>query len=881
VRPSLIVLLLLLAPAAVRAQLTPVERRGLIETLYLGNANEDDLKSIRRSRTPLPFEMPLVNLAVDDPIEAANRLLVLHQTAHGSLAQQIRAACSQGFGDPTDLKTTVPAPLDLPPEVPEAIRPAVAQLAADIDEANASIRTALARLTDEEKRDVIESLPRWASPDPTFSPDFAKRPQLSQRALLSLIAKIDLAAIRRAGRKLSASVEAELPELRKNADAVTAPINFQVHGVIVELTGKGDDTHVNRDANLCIDFGGDNTYTGRYGAGVGYASVLIDFGRRDRIEGPDANVGSGILGIGLAYFAGEGDCVFTGGSLSFGVGLAGVGGLSKHLGNDRYTAGTLSEGAGAFGIGILLDSGGDDQYTASTGAQGYGRTGGFGWLIDQSGNDVYRTDSGQGFGSGVLTADGLVAGGAGLLTDLAGDDVYIGGTGCQAAGDAGGLGSLFDGSGRDTYSAIDQAQSSAQHQAAAYFFDLAGDDSYSIHGGLGHATSVDRSVALFLDRAGNDLYSSLDTHPGTAIEGSLAIFLDAEGNDRYQGDVTAAFPSPGPSSLGVFADLGGSDGYASTESFEGEASVQAGRKIAYDAPTPPDNLTVTPLNEHKFPPVGSQAMKSAPQMERLYRDATAETGSTAAVDQFVAMGKPAFDWLMKEKLGSDERFRNRPFIALAKVLGKPAQDPLAAKINDFDDTVALAALNICIEGEFGAAGPQLEAALLRPALQKSAVIAAGELGIKSLIKPILKLASSPDHLLVYEALTSLVELRSQEGLDIAKTYMSSSDMTIRDVAIAYLSLYPAEAVAAARASLASGDERIQRIGIEILAKASSTEALDLIAPYLSKGTMGLKIQALLALDGRCPPAARAEFLALRDDPNALIKAIAARTDPGR
>ena len=100
------------------------------------------------------------------------------------------------------------------------------------------IREATSKLTEDEKRDIIESLPRWASPEPSFTPDFAKRPRISQQRLISLLARVDLAAIRRAGRKLAIAVESQLPELRKNADAVKDPVNFQVHGVIVELSRK-------------------------------------------------------------------------------------------------------------------------------------------------------------------------------------------------------------------------------------------------------------------------------------------------------------------------------------------------------------------------------------------------------------------------------------------------------------------------------------------------------------------------------------------------------------------------------------------------------------------------------------------------------------------
>lgn len=872
-----------------RAQLLPEEMRGLIETLYFGNLTLDDLKTARRPPGTPPLSMPLVNLALDDPIEAANRLLTLHQTAHGSLAQQLRAACTNGFGDPTDLKTAPPAPLEVPDTVPEAVRPAVAQLAGEIEEANNAVHQALSKLTEDEKRDLIESLPRWASPDPSFEPDFAKRPQLSQRQLLALVQKVDLPAIRHAARKLATGVEAQLETLKKNAGAVTTQMDFTVHGVVVELTGPGQVAHVTRDTNLCIAFGGDNTYAGRYGAGVGYASVLIDLGQRDITQGPDANFGAGILGIGLAYFAGEGDCQFGAGpgggvsgngSLSYGVGLCGVGGLSRHGGDDRYHAGTLAEGAAAFGIGILLDSDGDDEFTASTGAQGFARTGGVGWLIKQAGVGDFRTDSGQGLGAGVKTADGMVPGGAGLLTDLVGQATLIGGTRCQACAVTGGLGSAYLGVGRHTLSATDEAQANAQQTAAAYLFDLGGDDSFDLHGGLGHATAVDRSVALLLNRSGNDLYSSMDAHPGTAIDGSLAIFLDDAGNDRYQNDVSVGFEARGPASIGVFADLGGSDGYGSAESFEGQASVQPGLKIAYDAPTPPEALNVAQLPDHRPPAPGTAPLRSDAEMEQLYRQSVGDSVFTPAIDDLIRIGAPAFQWLMARELTSEEENRNRPFVALATALGKPAQSRLAGMVADPDDARALAALNICIEGGFDASS-YLPAAIQRPALQRSAIAGAAAFNAQGMIKALLPLASSADPTIVYAALAALEGLKSREGLPIAQGYLTTSDNVVREAAMTYFARFPNDAIGAARLLMQSSDERVDRIGVEILSKVGFGEALDLIVPYLSKGAMGLKIQALLALNGRCPTEGRTAFLALRDDPNALVKAIASRTDPGR
>jgi hypothetical protein len=131
------------------------------------------------------------------------------------------------------------------------------------------------------------------------------------------------------------------------------------------------------------------------------------------------------------------------------------------------------------------------------------------------------------------------------------------------------------------------------------------------------------------------------------------------------------------------------------------------------------------------------------------------------------------------------------------------------------------------------------------------------------------------------ALICLKDLEAPDGLPAAQSYLSTTDLPIRDAAIAYVAKFAPQALTAAKAQLTSNDERVQRIGIEILSALGTSEALDLAAPYLSKGSMGLKIQALLALDGRCPQQARRDFLALRDDQNSIVKAVALGADPGR
>jgi hypothetical protein len=869
--------LLLTVVSAAQAQLSLAEHQGIQETLYLANLTEDDLKFSRRTASD-GYAMPLVNLAVDDPLTAADRLMALHLKGSGSLCAALAAADESGFDD-APLTADLPKPVPVPATVPLPLQAPVGALIACIRDANVAIRNGLSKLTPAQRRSVIESLPRLVDPDSTVTFDFVHEPQLSKEEILSLVKEIDLKAIRMAGVKLATQVERVIPQLKAFKGDLLKPLSFQVDGMTVELGGRGDDRHTTRNSSLCIDLGGDNTYSGRYGAGVGYASVLIDLGSHSRFEGPDLNYGAGVLGIGLAYVQG-GDAEFDCRSLCLGAGIGGVGGFSKAGGNDTYRANSLCQGAAAFGLGVMLDSSGDDQYTAKTGAQGYARTQGVGWLIDQSGDDTYRVDRGQGCGEGFFTADGAVSGGIGLLTDLSGKDIYLGGDGCQAAGIGAALGSLFDQSGADTYSASDEAQAFASRTGAAFLFDLAGNDTYSLHGSLGQAMAAEHSVALLLDREGDDLYTSLDAHPGSAISGGLAMLIDAGGDDRYQGRPGVGIATLDKVSLGLFADLGGANRYSDGLADE-QASISPGRGVAFSAPTSADLIHVTTFSDHKTPPVGTKPIPPDNEMESLYRSAVGADQDFAASDALVSIGEPALKWIVAHKLDADDPGRDLPFYALLTSLGAPARAELAQAISDPNDARALGAIEILRHLRAAEVHAQLDGALKRTALQVAAADTAAQLGFVDLSNSLLPLLASSNQATVLAGLTALGTLRTPEGVGTAQVYLNTTDLPIREAAMRYMAEFPGPALAAARARLGDSDERISRLGIELLGRVGTPESLSLVLPYLNRGSVGMKIQALLALDGRCPPEGRAAFLALRDDINSLVRAVALRTDPGR
>jgi HEAT repeat protein len=81
--------------------------------------------------------------------------------------------------------------------------------------------------------------------------------------------------------------------------------------------------------------------------------------------------------------------------------------------------------------------------------------------------------------------------------------------------------------------------------------------------------------------------------------------------------------------------------------------------------------------------------------------------------------------------------------------------------------------------------------------------------------------------------------------------------------------------------MANASEREVRTGIEILSQIGSPEALKEIGQKLLDDRPGVRISCLVALNGRAPQEFRAQILERRRDPDARVRAVAARIDPGR
>lgn len=890
-----------LVPAG-SAQMTKEERKGLEDTLYIGNLRPDDLNYARRPHDD-KYRLGLVNLSIDKPLESLDRLMAIHQESAtkkvGELIERSRKELyPEAKVEPPTLQLL--ATTAFPPDVPAELAPSITKLANAVYAANAYIRKAQSKLSPADLRLLLESLPGWAVEEKGISFEFVQQKTADQKKILELVDQVDVNLIMVGAVQLANAVDAEMANLKRLATTSkwVGFSKFKVGEMVVALGGIGDDTHRDRDARLVIDLGGNDRYYGRGGAGPGHAALSIDFAGDDHYKLPDVGAGCGLLGIGLAYDLGGHDN-FRAKSLAFGSGAAGVGVFFKDGGDDSYQSSALTQGFGVFGAGFLIDTRGSDLFQCELLGQGAAKTMGWGQIIDGQGDDTYRAggkimnsplfanvhySNSQGFAAGYREDTGGISGGVGLLTDVAGDDAYIGETYCQAASYWYALGSLYDEKGLDTYRAYHYAQASAMHMCGAYLIELEGDDSYVNNFGAAHAIGHDYGAAVLFDRAGNDVYAGRDSRPGIGNANGVGIFIDVAGDDRYSGPAGSGNPARSTGSVGVFADLGGQDQYR-TGLADGEAAVREQWGVGYDL----ESKLVTPPSAEDGPPpppVGSLPRGTDEDLEKLYARATqwnvgiAQSDVRSAMNQLVGIGLPALEWMVQKKLAKASRLEQQAFVVLAKAIGHPGQELVAKQISGADEDAALVAMMIAIDGQFFESMTHIPVAIKKPKLARVAARLAGTVGAIEAADDLIALTASPDRLTALNAAVALSLINTNKAQPTALQLLGSPELPIRRAAVQILARFP-DAVGQASALMKDPDETKARGAVEVLGTIGSREALAAIGPALADARPGIRISALVALNGRAPQELRQTVLDLRRDADERVRAVALRIDPGR
>lgn len=883
---------LALAPAAGWSQLTEAEQQGIDDALMVSGLRRSDFTYARQPFAPRKM-LPLVEAGLMRPFDAAGQLMRLQASSKEGAFPTIQRGLFEVLG--------VEAKRSLLPQgpgltsLPDGLRQPVSGLVQSLLEADKEIRLALRNLKPEEQRILIEGLPRWGVEESRVSFDFVKLPSPQESALMDLLAKVEVSRILAAGGVLTDRMKDILPKLAGFKGDLPSPLRLRVGEMIVEVKGRGSDLHTSSDARLVVDLGGDDTYSGRAGAGIGYSSLLIDLGGDDQVKGRDLSLGAGLLGVGIACFIG-GDDRFATGSLSLGSGLAGMGVFMKSGGNDVYSSKTLSQGFGLAGFGLMSDDAGSDSYDGQLFVQGAARHEGLGWLVDQEGRDVYRAGGlipaaplvpngtysfSQGFGMGYREDSGGIAGGVGLLTDHAGEDWYLGGVYSQAASYWLAVGSIYDAGGNDVYSAHYYSQASAMHLCGSYLFDLAGDDFYAVKVGAAHAIGHDYGNAFMLDRSGDDSYASRDSNPGVGTANGSAVFVDGGGIDRYGGPSGAANPSRGGISLSVFVDLGGKDLYR-TGLADGEAAI---RPLIGSALDLPDAIATSSGQGQATPPAapkpGSEALALEADLAKIYQKAaqwgvgSAQAEVTANLHRLIAMGVPAYEWMLKTQLDKAQRLELRAFGAVASALGAEAGPPMLKMLPTATAAEKSNLLRIASDARVAAFAPAVPDLISDSATRSGAMALAGTLKIKEAVPAILQ-ASTQGGMVTRQAMTALNAIGEASGLPLALALAAGDDPHSRHAAQSLLKQHPASCLDAAKELMADADAFRARVGVELAGALGTVEALNLVAAFLRDPRPNLRIASLQQLAGRCPEEHKAALAELLDDPVVPVAAAARR-----
>lgn len=859
-------------------QFTPRENQMIGDVLSVGNYSIDDLGFARQSSSPR-FGLELCGKVLGAPITGAESVMGLHAKADTSTQKMLATILAECFRDAgskgnsgSGRSTLKNAPM-LPPELVEP----VADLVGAISTANAQIKDAIQKLTVDERRLVIESLPQWASVGTGMQFDFVSKPKMSQEALYGALAKVDLVALRSTAMLLDRAVQDTLPRIRTAASGGwVGKVVFSENGVNVEVSGSGDDLHESKNTNLCIDLGGRNHYTGRYGAGIGYSGVLIDLGSETATNFVDASAGVGILGVGIAVFDGPRPDL-NGKNIAFGAGLAGVG-IVQVTQAFRMESRSLGQGFGMCGIGLLIGSKGTDSLKLGYLGQGAGVMGGVGWLFNPAGNDRYRAGglipdgvSQKGYLSRSQGYSGVMPGGIGLLTDNAGDDLYESGSEAQACANGFGIASLYDLSGEDAYFAQREGQAFALTEGSALLFDLAGDDVYMIRESECHAYAVDRSLAFVLDRAGNDVVAAHDSQPATAQEGAVAIYLDAEGSDSFSGPVGVGIQVNGRFGIGLFSDFGGDNRIANGPGPGSALLKDSSVSIVGEEMMGGDSLPIAKPGTVKADDV---------EIDELWEKVqSAGRDANDASRKLNAIGLPAFvrfcDTVVNQSNARTKRVAanivaNVP--EARRILGERAATASAyGKRTLFEIATQLKSQEL---------KPLIGAALQNEVTRRMAARYAAAIGATEFTDPIAGLVLAGDSLTAQDAVFALTQLGDEKLVSTMELLMLSSDIVIRTQAIHFIAKFP-RGLTLGKQLLGRNDERSQVLGIEMLGTVGTEESLRLAGAGLNSPFRGSRIKAMTTLSGRVPEAYRARIIELTKDINPIVAAVAKGVDLGR
>ncbi|MEO7993977.1 MAG: hypothetical protein ABI743_06220 [bacterium] len=287
--------------------------------------------------------------------------------------------------------------------------------------------------------------------------------------------------------------------------------------------------------------------------------VIFDYSGDDTyrfVGGVDTDQSLGHLIIDLSgndlYIGMEGSVGAAGGA----VGQTSI--LIDQSGDDVYRTGPVSQGAAIFGVGVRIDRGdGRDFYDGGDFTEGAGLFG-IGVSFDEGGNDSYNATL---YGQGAALTGGL-----GLCLDRDGNDRYYAG-----------------GTHRDYPRWPEHNLSLSQGCAfglrptasggIAFLGDFAGNDFYDSEV-FGQGVGYWYAMGMLLDKSGHDWYQCLQYGQGAGIHLASGCLIDAAGIDHYNGwaDLQGTGHDLG---VGLFLEVQGRDYMTCNDLSQGAGNANA------------------------------------------------------------------------------------------------------------------------------------------------------------------------------------------------------------------------------------------------------------------------------------------------------------------
>lgn len=260
---------------------------------------------------------------------------------------------------------------------------------------------------------------------------------------------------------------------------------------------------------------------------------------------------------------------------------------------------------------------------------------------------------------------------------------------------------------------------------------------------------------------------------------------------------------------------------------------------------------------------------------------TAQADTERALRELVAIGVPAWEWMLTKHAATADNLQVRAFSVVLGQIGAPARQVLADRLEPATGNLAINLMRIATLDRTREAGPAVAQKLKNPDLLRAAVRAAGACGGEECVRELLPLAIDEDRVVASSAVIALADIGSETAYSTAEAVVQSPDILVRRAAIRLMAGFPNRALTTAKRLLGTNEEPAMRLGLELISAIGTPDALNEACKYLTSGYPGVKIQALLALAGRCPADSVAVFRNARADPNPLVKALASRLVPTR